>query len=182
MGWRTPALALPLCLALAACGGDPYAPLRKQLETARAEGCVVTENGDVTAGQEAWRTFCETAWAGDDAEVRLADWYDAADSSPACLYFQTLAFDGEGYTITHEYGKGDGGEPWQESYTELLRFSYTDWRDDGCTAYFLTNDPELTLADISRSETASLESAQADAHCVYTERVPKTGGTEIETP
>lgn len=66
-------LAAALCLALTACGGDPYAPLREQLETAKAEDCVVTENGGVTAGQEAWQTFCETAWAGDGAEVRLAD-------------------------------------------------------------------------------------------------------------
>lgn len=169
--------AVLLCLALTACGGDPYAPLREQLETAKAEGCVVTENGDVTAGQEAWQTFCETAWAGDDAEVRLADWYDATDSSPARLYFQTLAFDGETYTLTAEYGESDDGEPWQESYTELLRFSYTDWRDNSCTAYFLTNDPDVTREDISRMETSSLESQTVDVRGVYTECVPKDGGT-----
>ena len=169
--------ALLLCLALTACGGgDPYAPLREQLETAKTEGCVVTENGGVTAGQEAWQTFCETAWAGEDAEIRLADWQDATDSSPARLYFQTLAFDGETYTLTDEYGEGDDGEPWQESYTELLRFSYTDEKDNSCTAYFLTNDPDVTREDISRMETASLESQTVDVRGVYTECAPKDGG------
>lgn len=146
-----------VCLTLTACGSGPYALLREQMETAKAEGRVVTENGDVTAGAEVWTAFCEAAQAGETAEVRLADWYDATDSSPARLYFYTLDFDGEVYTLAAEYGNGNGGDPRQDSYTEL------------------------TLKDIRRSETASLESQMVDAHCVYTQRVPKGSGTETKT-
>lgn len=182
---RMALLAVLLCLTLTACGGDPYAPLREQMETAKAEGCVVTENGDVTAGAEVWTAFYEAAQAGEAAEVRLADWYDTADSSPACLYFHTLAFDGETYTISAEYGDGNGGELWQDSYTELLRFSYVPWGAAGeeyesCTGYWLANDPDVTLADISRAETISLDSVMENVRCVYTECIPKTGGTESQ--
>lgn len=182
---RTVPLAALLCLLLTACGGDPYALLREQLAEAKTEGRVVTENGDVTAGAEVWADFYETAWAGESAEVRLADWQDATDSSPARLYLHTLTFDGETYTISAEYGDGNGGEPWQNSYTELLRFSYVPWGASGekyesCTGYWLTNDLDLTWEDISRSETASLESLMVDAYCVYTERVPKDGVSEAQ--
>ncbi|MDO4316279.1 MAG: hypothetical protein Q4C45_10915 [Oscillospiraceae bacterium] len=175
-----------VCLTLTACGSGPYALLREQMETAKAEGRVVTENGDVTAGAEVWTAFCEAAQAGETAEVRLADWYDATDSSPARLYFYTLDFDGEVYTLAAEYGNGNGGDPWQDSYTELLSFSYVPSgaaaeEYESCTGYWLANDPELTLEDIRRSETASLESQMVDAHCVYTQRVPKGSGTETKT-
>ncbi len=174
---RAVCLAVLLLLALTACGGED--PLREQLEEARAGGRVVTENGDVTAGAEVWTAFCQAAWAGEAAEVRLADWYDATERSLARLYCHTLVFDGETYTISAEYGSGNGGEPWQSSYTELLSFSHEPSGAraeiyESCTDYWLTNDPELTIEDIRYLETSSL--GMVDAYCVYTERVPKDSG------
>lgn len=166
------AAAVLLCLALTACG-EQAPTLQEQLETAKAEGCVVTENGGVTAGQEAWQTFCETAWAGDDAEVRLADWHDGTARSTEQLAFYDLAFDGEAYTVSGNYGAGNP-DLRTYTYSELLCFpDQPAERPDAVsfTAYYLADDPELTYEDIRRSETASLEADRVDAYCVYMEYV-----------
>lgn len=169
-------LAAVLCLALTACG-ERAPTLREQLETARAEGCVVTENGGVTSGQEAWQAFCEAAWAGDAAEVRLANWHDGTARSTERLAFYDLAFDGETYTVSGDYGAGNP-DLRTYTYSELLCFSGRPAEQPDAvsfTACYLADDPELTYEDICFSEAASLEEDRVDAYCVYMEYVWKDG-------
>ena len=69
-----------VCLLCAGCGvkEKTLTPLEAlpedySLEQAKADGCVVHEDGDVSAGQEAWEEFVSDAAAGKSAGVRLYD-------------------------------------------------------------------------------------------------------------
>ena len=81
-------LAAPLCLfPLSGCGGKPEPiPLEElpqdySLERAKDDGCLVTEDGAVTSGQEAWEEFLNAAEAGKAASVRLCSYYTLDDPS-----------------------------------------------------------------------------------------------------
>ena len=75
---------------------------------ARADGCVVYDNGDIASGQEIWDEFLQKESAGEAATVRLAFYYTLSDPSHydpdyykqikdmyPMLFIQELSFDGE---------------------------------------------------------------------------------------
>jgi len=77
-----------LCLLLlSGCGGKPeMLPLEElsedySLEQAKEDGCLVTEDGIVTSGRDAWEKFLKAADAGKSASVRLCTYYTLDDPS-----------------------------------------------------------------------------------------------------
>ena len=79
-------IAALLLLAAAAYGQPRQTPLSKlpsdySLEQAKADGCVVYEDLDVTQGQEQFAGFAERAARGETCAVRLANYYTLGDPS-----------------------------------------------------------------------------------------------------
>ena len=122
------------------------------LEQAKADGCLVMENGTVTAGKEAFLDFTAK---GAGAALRVVNYYtlDEADCSAEyyeknkddypCLFVQDLSYDGTGYTLR---GWEDGVE-YVRHYRFLRRFEC----DNGPTAqnrysvrFVLTDDADAT--------------------------------------
>lgn len=168
--------ALLLCTVLAVCAGQALdrQRLRETMETAKADGCVVSQDGRVTAGQEAWLDFYETAQAGRPAAVRLVDWFSRDESGPARLYVENLCFDGDRYTISGETGN-DGG-PWEAQYRYLLYFPDVPAPSlsstfESETVYVLTDDDTLTWAEIWDSWFSSRSEGRIRTREVYTEYV-----------
>ena len=133
-------LAALLCLILlSSCGGTPEpVPLEElpedySLEQAKADGCLVTEDGTITSGRESWEDFLEAVDAGKSASVRLcssftldslgvSSWYDPdyyasiKDDYPN-MSLEDLSYDGEEFTsVFYQEGKRC-----EENYSLLLK-------------------------------------------------------------
>ena len=134
---KVAAIALTFaCLLCAGCGAmeksmTPLAELPSDysLEQAKADGCVVHEDGDVSAGQEVWEEFVSAAAAGKSAAVRLYDYYTLDPESCAPEYYEAekynyplvfvndLSFDGEKYTLRVL----EDGREYVREYEHMLR-------------------------------------------------------------
>ena len=93
------------------------------LAQAKADGCVVMEDGDVTHGQEIWQNFIAATARGEEATVRYAhyytvgaparydpDYYEEIKDQYPMMFVHTLTFDGESYT-----------DIWEENGEEVTR-------------------------------------------------------------
>lgn len=160
-------LLLAFSLAAAGCEKSADIPPMKEipenysLEQAKADGCVVHENGDVTSGKDIFKIFYERTLSGNKANVRLAfyytlddpshydpDYYESIKDDYPVLYIQDLSFDGKKYTL-RQY---EDGKEITESYDYLMKYDepatspYAVY--DSSEEYILTNDNTVTRQDL----------------------------------
>lgn len=178
------------CLLYAGCGAkergltplDEF-PADYTPEQAKADGCVVEENGDVSSGQEIWETFTADVRAGKSSSVRLCRYYtlDPERCSPEYyerekdnyphMHIQDLSFDGEAYTLRWI----EEGREYVRNYEYLLRY---EGEAESRTAlyssyvrYVLTHDEAVTWSEITRGLESSQSGAVIDAYDVYTDLI-----------
>ena len=156
--------ALLFLLLLSSCGVNPEPlpfeelPEDYSLERAKDDGCLVTEDGAVTRGQEAWEEFLNAAEAGKAASVRLCsyytlddpsrydpDYYESVKDDYPMMFLKDLSYDGERFT-TLSYEEGQRHE---ETYSFLRRREQTAPSSGvKIIQYIITDDAESSLEKI----------------------------------
>lgn len=156
--------ALLFLLLLSSCGVNPEPlpfeelPEDYSLERAKDDGCLVTEDGAVTSGQEAWEEFLNAAEAGKAASVRLCsyytlddpsrydpDYYESVKDGYPMMFLKDLSYDGERFT-TLSYEEGQRHE---ETYSFLRRREQTAPSSGvKIIQYIITDDAESSLEKI----------------------------------
>ena len=151
-------------LLLSSCGVNPEPlpfeelPEDYSLERAKDDGCLVTEDGAVTSGQEAWEEFLNAADAGKAASVRLCsyytlddpsrydpDYYESVKDDYPMMFLKDLSYDGERFT-TLSYEEGQRHE---ETYSFLRRREQTVPSSGvKIIQYIITDDAESSLEKI----------------------------------
>jgi len=178
------------CLLTAGCGSKEHnvTPLNElpedyTLEQAKADGCVVHEDGDVSAGQEVWEEFVRAADAGKSASVRLCsyytldperctpEYYEAEKDNYPRMFLEDLSFDGQTYTLRWF----EDGEEYVRNYEYLLR--YEDEAESktalysSYVRYVLTHDATVTWSRICYGLVSSQFGDFIDASNVYTDLI-----------
>ena len=186
----TIAVLAVVCLLTVGCGAKEQAvtPLKElppdyTLEQAKADGCVVHEDGDVSSGQEVWEAFVSDAAAGKITAVRLYDcytldperctpeYYEAEKNNYPHMFIQDLSFDGGTYTLRWF----ENGEEYVRTYEHMLRFE--DEAESGTALYssyiryVLTHDEAVTWNDIVYGWASSQFGDGIDASNVYTDLI-----------
>ena len=143
------------------------------LEQAKADGCVVHENLDVTSGKDVFEAFYAKTEAGEKSDVRLAFYYTIDDDRSIkddyhVLFIQDLTFDGEKYTLRWY----EDGKEIVESYDYLMKYNepvsiYAIY--DSSEEYILTNDNTVTRQDLFLSMLSSQLEDHIDYHVVCTD-------------
>ena len=156
--------ALLFLLLLSSCGVNPEPlpfeelPEDYSLERAKDDGCLVTEDGAVTSGQEAWEEFLNAAEAGKAASVRLCsyytlddpsrydpDYYESVKDDYPMMFLKDLSYGGERFT-TLSYEEGQRHE---ETYSFLRRREQTAPSSGvKIIQYIITDDAESSLEKI----------------------------------
>ena len=131
------------------------------LEQAKADGCVVLEDGQITSGKERFLRFAEDCADRRNVSVRIAmhytlgdpsrydpEYYEEVKDSYPRLYLHDLIYDGTAYT----WRWYEDGELVERRYSCLLRMKTPPdgpgaaW--DHAIRYVLVNDPDVTWGDI----------------------------------
>lgn len=188
---RAAILFFALALLLAGCSKAPKYTLDKlpadySLEDAKADHCVVFEDGDVTSGQSIWNDFFKAANKGKTATVRLVMYYTLGDPSRYApeyyekikddyplLYLKDLTYNGKSYTI-----KGyEDGQLITNEYSYLVKYtgkpnskhaSFSKY-----TYYVLVNDNSVTWDDIEHGMLSSQSGDAIEHYRVYSDLVFK---------
>lgn len=177
------------CLLCAGCGAKEHGRVPREelsaysLEQAKADGCVVHEDGDVSAGQEIWEAFVSDCAEGKSAGVRLysyytldperctPEYYEAEKDNYPMAFVQDLSFDGEKYAIRWF----EDGQEYVRSYEYLLRFEddaesktalYSSY-----VRYLLAHDESVTWEKYFYGLVSSLMGDGVDAYNVYTDLI-----------
>ncbi len=179
-------LAYLLC---SGCGAEEHGrvPLEEMseytLEQAKDGGCVVFEDGDVSAGQEIWEAFVSDCAEGKSAGVRLysyytldperctPEYYEAEKDNYPWAFIQDLSFDGEKYAIRWL----EDGQEYVREYEYLLR---CEGEAESKTAlyssyvhYLLAHDESVTWEQYFYGLASSQFGAGVDAFDVYTDLI-----------
>lgn len=178
------------CLLCTGCGTKEQGrvplgelPTDYSLEQAKADGCVVHEDSDVSAGQEIWEAFVSACAKGRSGSVRLysyytldperctPEYYEAEKDNYPWAFIRDLSFDGEKYTIRWF---GDGQEYVRE-YEYLLR---CEGGAESKTAlyssyvrYLLAHDESVTWEEYFHGMVSSRFGDAIDADNVYTDLI-----------
>ena len=158
-------------------------PPDNTLEQAKADRGLVTENGEVTSGQEAWEQFLQATAAGKKAALRMGDYYTldesrctpeyyaAAKGDYPMFFLSDLSYDGKQYTVTSY----EDGEKREDAYAYLRRFegpaespnaSYQSY-----IRYIVTNHDTASWEEILFSSASSQLGAYIPYVSVYTELI-----------
>ncbi|MBQ7933314.1 MAG: hypothetical protein IJ327_00800 [Lachnospiraceae bacterium] len=112
---------------------------------AMVDGCVVFEDGTITAGQDIWDTFVETCSKGTPASVRTAVYYYKTDN---VHFVHDLSYDGDSYTMVWY----EEGERLVRNFKYLVRYegdapspnaTFTNY-----VYYVLVNDNTVTWEEL----------------------------------
>jgi len=185
-------IAAFLLLLTTACGQPKQTPLSElpvdySLEQAKADGCVVYEDSDVTQGQERFAGFAEQSARGEKCTVRLVDYFALGDPSHYApgvyeelkdsypqMYVQDLSFDGERYTL-----RGiDNGKAYAKQYQYLMKFEgpaetpYAAYKS--YIRYVLTNDSTVSWEDLQMSVYSSTYGDYIEHNTVYIDLIYDT--------
>lgn len=188
---KTLLLLAALVLVLTACSTPDITPLQNlpddySLEDAKADGCVVFENGDVTSGQSVWTTFVKASNKDKAADIRLAYYYTLLDASHYApeyyeeikdeypkLFIVDLTFDGGKYTIT-DYSED---APVIKTYQHLKKYEGAPNSADAIFSYYtyyvLVNNDTVTWDQIEHGMISSQLGDQIDHYRVYSDLVMK---------
>lgn len=177
-------------VVLAVAGTDyeclyQYSPSKRSaptaLQQAKEDGCVITENGDVTSGQEIWQDFVEAAEDGRSVSVQVAhyhtldpkncseQYYEAYQEDYPVLYVFNLAYDDGSYTLRWN----EGGREYVRTYKYLMRHTgeapTTNATYDTYIRYVLTNDNTVTWEDLFQGMVSSQFGDYIDHYPIYTD-------------
>lgn len=184
------AILISACMLCAGCGETEkgLTPLEELpadygIEQAEADGCVVHEDGDISAGRELWEAFVSDTAAGKEAGVRLYDYYtldperctpeyyeQEKDNYPH-VFVSDLSFDGEKFSLRWI----EDGQEYVREYEYMLR--YEDEAESetalysSCVRYVLTHDETVTWQDIFHGMVSSRFGDWIDASTVYTDLI-----------
>ena len=154
------------------------------LSQAKADGCVVHENGSITSGQEAWNAFVEKCESGQKASVRLGYYYTLdrkgvseelyekeKDDYPV-LYIHDLSYNGKEYTLLE---KNDEGNTIVSKYKYMKRYEGSPNSKSATYSYYvnyvLVNKEDVTWEQIEHcmfSATLKFENYIGGYRRVYT--------------
>ena len=179
-------IVLIVCI-LTACENAselPYNQLPKNytLDDAKADGCVVYEDSDITSGQSVWDEFIKDTDDGKNSTVRLVFYYTLGDPSHyseeyyaeikddyPVFYIMELSYDGDKYTLFQT----EDGKDYKDVYRYLVKYSGEPSSDSATyseyTYYVLVNDNTLTWKDIEDGMLSSQSDAWIDHHKVYSD-------------
>ncbi len=150
------ALLMVMSMALAACGGQTGSavftvdangnytgfadlPEHVSVEDAEKAGYVVRQGIDMVANEDVWQRFVETAAAGEDAGVRIANFYKEGAEGP--YYTDLFCQDGQ-YYLFDSTAEEQKSEPYEFMLTLTGQFGNPQ-QDGGVVV--LTNDDTLTF-------------------------------------
>lgn len=160
------------------------------LTQAKADGCVVMEDGDVTHGQQIWQNFVSATKQGEEATVRYAhyhtvgdpsrydsDYYEEIKDQYPMMFVHTLTFDGQYYTDTWE----ENGEEVTRTYRYLRHFEGSPQSStaqyERYDRYVLTNDADATWEEMFYSlvdnDIGGIEFLEVYTDYIYGEEDPK---------
>jgi len=165
----------------------PYSQLPDDysLKNAKADGCIVFENLDITSGQSEWEHFVEKTTNGESSKVRLAFYYTLGDPSHYAeeyyeeikndypvLYIMDLSYDGEKFKL---YRTEDGQEHSSE-YKKLVRYTGKPRSANATYSqyvfYVLVDDDSVTWEQIEDGLLSSQFGDRIDHYKVYSDLVP----------
>ena len=141
-----------------------YSPSKRSdpdaLQRAKDHGNVVTEDGDVTYGQQVWYDFLQSVREGKQAVVRISHYYTLDPESCSeqyykvyqedypVIYDQELSYDGNQYML---YWK-EGEKEYVKNYRYLMNYNIDPPEKmesyDSLIRYVLTNDNTVTWEDL----------------------------------
>ncbi|MDR1705631.1 MAG: hypothetical protein LBS19_13230 [Clostridiales bacterium] len=174
------AFLLSACVTRADIDYTPYddIPGDYSLEDAKRDGCVVQEDGKITAGQAVWDAFLANTEENKPATVRLVFYYtlddlnvseeyyeENKDNYPK-MYIEDLVYDGESYTVSLTDESGD----YVRTYKYLRHFTgdmRAGARYDRYSYYVLVDDLEVTWERIEYGMLSSRLGDGIDHHRVY---------------
>ena len=176
-----------ICCAFVLCScasKTKYVPLEKipdayTLEDAEEDGCVIFNDGDISAGQTRWDEFLAEVDSGKKATVRLVfyytlgdileyapEYYESVKDEYPKMYVQDLSYNGEEYTVrwleeneilrTYKYLMRYEGEPTSQ-WATFERY----------VRYVLVNDNTVTWEDIWRGMVSAIFEDYIDHMTVY---------------
>lgn len=158
-------------------------PTDFSLNDAKKSGCVVHEDGDISAGEDIWEEFLDKVENKEPAKVRLADYYtldeekcdpeyyeSVKDDYPV-LYLKDLTYDGESFCIRSI----EDGEEYVENYKYLKKMIDEPESDTAefilSVRYVLVDDETVTWDDIFQGLISSQLGAYVKNCCVYTDYI-----------
>jgi len=149
------------------------------LQAAKDMGCVVMENSDVTFGQQIWQDFLNAVNEGQEASVKIAqyytldpercseEYYEINREDYPELYVDTLTYDGSVYTLGNASGI---------SFSYLMHYTVDgdlQTKYDTRILYVLTNDNTVTWEQLIKSGLSSQLGAAIPYHTVYSDMIYK---------
>ena len=178
-------LLLSTCAKPVKVSLDPL-PSGYTLEDAKADGCVVFEDIDITEGQAVWDAFVKAAKKGETAAVRLAYYYTLGDPSRYApelyeemkseypkLFLVDLSCDGGVYTVT-DYSDA---QPASKEYRYLVKYEGEPKSKSATYSHYtywvLVNDNTVTWEEIESGMASSQFGAGIDHRTVYFDLVFK---------
>ena len=161
-------------------------PAGYTVENARADGCVIMENGDVTSGQYFWDSFVEQTKRDKDAYVRYCHYYTLKDPSRYSpehyeeikdeypkMYVHDLTYNADTDTYTVRWFEDENEI--KKEYKYLMKYedepesptaTYTS-----CTRYVLTDDNTVSWDDITYGMYSSQFGDYIDHLTVYNDYI-----------
>ncbi len=149
----------------------------KALAEAEAAGCVILSDGDVTAGEQTWLDFVQTAEQKEACTVQVAhyytlnpetcnaQYYEAYQEDYPALYVFTLTFTGSEYILRWE----EGTQRLERTYSYLLYYPDVPIKVDHTSAlcYVLTNDATASWQNLMMGAASSQEGEYIDFFPIY---------------
>lgn len=165
---------------LIACGNPDTNSLENvskdyTLEQAKEDGCMVIENGKLTAGQAVFDQFLADTADGKEATLRIVDRFDLSISdgltAPDALFISDIRYQDNTYTVQYY----EDGKLTTKTFQYLIRDTFEAPSPhaaftDGIT-WVLCNDESLTEQDIFASLVSSDSNDSIPFHTVYN-RIP----------
>jgi len=180
-------LSFPSCTK--STGVLPYDQLPDDysLENAKADGCIVFENLDITSGQSVWEHFIEKTTNGESSNARLAFYYTLNDPSQyseeyyeeiqndyPVLYIMDLSYDGEKFKLYHS----KDGQKYSSEYKYLVKYTGKPRSAHATFSqyvyYVLVNDDSFTWTQVDDGMFSSQFGGRIDHYKVYSDLTPKT--------
>ncbi len=124
------------------------------LEQAKADGCLVMEDGDVTSGKEVFDDFLNKTSQKIDAKLRVVNYY-TLDNAQSAIYITDVVYENDEFKT---YSVNDDNELIEDTYKYLIKDEFEanpEATFTTATYYMLVNDRSLTFSEIFRALASS---------------------------